>query len=592
MTHSLKEKEVHLKGMPISHGVAIGKAFFFAMDDGTAPHFYIPPDDIEREVFRFQQALEKSRLDITALQNKLRHERIDEGAEILDAHLEIMQDPLLTVAVESEIRQTQKNAEFVFESLVKSYQKKFQQMKDAFFRERFKDIQDISRRVMGYLNESVRVSLADILPGSIVFAKELTASDAAEARGSEVIAFVTETGGTTSHAAIVAKAKGIPFITGINLDTLDVNSETVVIVDGSTGSIILNPKEETLALYKLQSAALVSYQKTLEKGMGFPAETFDGYKIKVSANLEMVNELDLFSKQGEHGIGLFRSEYIFLANEGFPPEDAQYEIYKRIVQKLNGLPIVIRTFDVGGDKQLRNQSLSKKQGNPFLGCRALRFLLKEHAIFKAQLRAILRAAINGNVSLLFPMVSALTELREAKELLKQVEDELTQEGIPHAKNIRIGCMIEVPSAAIIADLLAKECNFLSIGTNDLVQYSLAVDRSNHAQQSYYSPTHPGVIRLIKMIVNEANKEGIPVSICGEIAADPRFTPLLLGLGVHELSLASRHMPLIKDAIRNTSIVDATVLAKKVLSLTTAQEILDLLVEEYRKKASKDCSFNI
>lgn len=590
MKQSLKEKEIHLKGMPISHGVAIGKAFLFAIDDDSAPDFFISPDDVEREIFRFQQAVEKSRLDIISLQEKLRQERINEGAEILDAHLQIMQDPLLTVAVESEIRHTHKNAEYVFESLVKSYQKKFQQIKDSFFRERFKDIQDISRRVMGYLCDSIRVSLADIPPGSIVFARELTASDAAEARGSDVVAFVTETGGATSHAAIVAKAKGIPFITGVSFDKFQASNDTLVIVDGGSGAVILNPKVETLSLYKLQREALKLHRKTLEDGMGFPAETFDGYQIKLSANLEMVNELDLFPRQGNHGIGLFRSEYIFLTSNEFPPEDAQYEIYKRIVQKLDGLPIVIRTFDVGGDKQLRNQPVPKK-GNPFLGCRALRFLLKEHGIFKAQLRAILRAAVNGSVSLLFPMVSALTELREAKALLKEAERELEAEGVPYAKNMRIGCMIEVPSAAIIADLLAKECDFLSIGTNDLVQYSLAVDRSNHAQQSYYTPTHPGVIRLIKMIVSEANKEGIPVSVCGEIAADPRFTPLLLGLGVHELSLSSRHIPLIKNAIRNISIVDATALAKEVLSLTTAQEILDLLVDEYRKKASKDCCFN-
>lgn len=591
MKQSLEDKEIHLKGLSISHGVAIGQAFLFAVTDDNAPDFFISPDDVEREIFRFQQAIEKSRLDIIALQEKLRQERINEGAEILDAHLQIMQDPLLTVAVESEIRHTRKNAEYVFESLVKSYQKKFQQIKDAFFRERFKDIQDISRRVMGYLCDSIRVSLADIPPGSIVFARELTASDAAEARGSDVVAFITETGGTTSHAAIVAKAKGIPFITGISFEKIQSISQKVVIVDGGSGTVILNPKQETLALYSLQREAIKLHRKSLEEGMSYPAETFDGYHMKLSANLDMISELDLFPRQGNHGIGLFRSEYIFLTNNEFPPEDAQYEIYKRIIQKLDGLPIVIRTFDVGGDKQLRNNSSIKKT-NPFLGCRALRFLLQEQGVFKEQLRAILRAAVNGNVSLLFPMVSALSELREAKTLLKEVESELEMEGLPFGKNLRIGCMIEVPSAAIIADLLAKECDFLSIGTNDLVQYSLAVDRSNHAQQRYYTPTDPGVIRLIKMIVNEANKEGIPVSICGEIAADPRFTPLLLGLGVHELSLSSRHIPLIKNAVRNISIVDATALAKHVLSLTTAQDILDLLVEEYRKTAPRDCCFNV
>jgi phosphoenolpyruvate-protein phosphotransferase (PTS system enzyme I) len=584
-------KEIIIKGNPVSRGVAMGKAFFFTLTDDAAPEFVVSHDDIDHEILRYQRAVECSRKDILKLQKKLKEERIDEGAEILDAHLQIMQDPLLTVAVETEIRHTRKNAEFVFESLIKKYQKRFQSIKDSFFRERFKDIQDISRRVSGYLRQSVRVSLADIPPGSVVIAEDLTASDAAEARGGDIAAFITRSGGATSHAAIVAKAKGIPFVSNADIDPASFNhQEALIIIDGRTGEVIINPSQKTMKRYQNIREEVVSHFKKMYKDRALQAETYDGYRIRLSANLEMVNDLDVIRSHGGYGIGLFRSEYIFLSSEEFPPEDVQYEIYKSIVQKIDGMPIVIRTFDVGGDKQFKNQPVPDK-GNPFLGCRALRFLLDERHVFKSQLRAILRASVEGEVSILFPMVSALSELMLAKELLQEAKEELKERGLPFAKKVPVGCMIEVPSAAVISDLLARECDFLSIGTNDLVQYSLAIDRGNHALQEYYSPTHPSVIRLIKMVVAEANHHGIPVSICGEIASDPRFTPLLLGLGVHELSLSSRLIPTIKNAVRNTSIVEASRLAEQVLSLTNAEDIMDLLTEKYRDHVPEDCFFN-
>lgn len=586
-----KSAEITIKGIPISRGVAVGKAFFFTLSDDDAPEFVVSPDDIDHEISRYQNAVESSREDILHLQKKLKGECIDEGAEILDAHLQIMQDPLLTVAVETEIRHTRKNAEYVFESLIKKYQKRFQSIKDSFFRERFKDIQDISRRISGYLRQSVRVSLADIPPGSVVIAEDLSASDTAEAKRCDVAAFVTKSGGTTSHAAIVAKAKGIPFVSNADINpSLIPSKETLVIIDGRTGEVIINPTQETINRYEEIREEVDSHFTKMRRDRLLQAETYDGYRIRLSANLEMVNDLDLVRDHGSQGVGLFRSEYIFLSGEEFPPEEIQYEIYKRIVQKIDGMPIVIRTFDVGGDKQLNNKPVPNK-GNPFLGCRALRFLLSERSIFKAQLCAILRAAVEGEVSILFPMVSALSELMEAKVILRDAEEELEKRGVPYVKDIRVGCMIEVPSAAVISDLLARECDFLSIGTNDLVQYSLAVDRGNQALQKYYSPTHPSVIRLIKMVVAEANHHGIPVSVCGEIASDPRFTPLLLGLGVHELSLASRFIPTIKNAVRNTSIVAASRLAEEVLNLKTAEEIMALLTDEYRNNVPEDCFYN-
>jgi phosphotransferase system enzyme I (PtsI) len=345
-----------------------------------------------------------------------------------------------------------------------------------------------------------------------------------------------------------------------------------------------------LAKYQLLRDQLNLHLQKLKQAGKLESETYDGYKILLSANIEMFSELDMLHQFGGSGVGLLRTESIFLTKENFPTEEEQYHVYRRFVEKMDGLPIVVRTFDLGGDKYLRNQQ-SMHEVNPFLGCRAIRFLLREKEIFKTQLRAILRASAHGDVSIMFPMVSTLSELLEAKDLLNESKQELINCGKAVSEHLPIGCMIEVPSAAIISDLLAKECDFLSIGTNDLVQYSLAVDRSNNALRNLYRPTHPSVIRLIRLVVSEANHQGIPVALCGEVAADPRFTPLLLGLGIHELSVASRYIPVVKHAIRNTSIVAASKLAEKALSLSSATEIEDLINREYRQNVPEDCFYN-
>jgi phosphotransferase system enzyme I (PtsI) len=588
---ALQVQEIHLKGTPISRGVAFGKPYFFYVSEDSIAEFSINMSEIENEILRYRKAVYRSCEDIKQLQRQLEKERILEGAAILEAHHQMLQDPLLTTNVEKQIRKTKKNVESIVQHIVKECQRKFSEMEDSFFSERFRDIRDITQRILSHLRNYTRVSLANIPPNSIVFARELTATDAAEVNTFSIGAFVIEIGGETSHAAIVAKARGIPYVTSVGFDGLALDQESFVIVDGRTGDIFVNPSSNTTAKYTAIKSLLGSHMLQLDEARELEAETFDGYKVHLSANIEMLNEVDLLHQNGGKGVGLFRSEYVFLSQENFPSEEEQFFIYRQMVEKMVGLPIVIRTFDVGGDKQLPSQ-IMLQEVNPFLGCRAIRFMLKEREIFKSQLRAILRAAIYGEVSIMFPMVSALSELLEAKEVLSEAQSDLQKSGVPYSKAIRIGCMIEVPSAAIIADLLAKECDFLSIGTNDLVQYSLAVDRSNQTSSGLYTPSHPSVIRLIKLIVTEANHQGIPVTVCGEVAADPRFTPLLLGLGVHELSVASRYLPMVKYAIRNTSIVEANALAEKVLRLTTAADIEELLAHEYRRSVPEDCFYNI
>ncbi|MEI8366124.1 MAG: phosphoenolpyruvate--protein phosphotransferase [Parachlamydiaceae bacterium] len=586
-----QDQDIVVQGTPICRGIAIGHPFFIRLVEKMIPEVSVETQEIEREIARYQKAVVSGREEIQQLQKRLLNERIADGVDILDTHLQMMDDPLLTTHIEDEIRKTHKNAEHVFYSLVKECQRKFDSITDPFFQERFREIQDIYRRVLRHLRNDEQAGLSDLPGDSIIFSQDITSLDTAEADNHRIAAFITKYGGAASHAAIVAKAKGIPYVSSINLEEIDIPRDSLVIVDGRTGEVIINPSPETLVKYKKLRDQLKLHFHTLTQKGQLESETYDGYKVELSANIEMHNELDMLHQYGGSGVGLFRTESTFLASESFPTEEEQFTIYRYFVERMKGLPIVIRTFDLGGDKNLASQKKTPKECNPFLGCRAIRFSLGEQEIFKVQLRAILRASAYGDVRIMFPMVSALSELLEAKAILKEVKNELISANIPIADHIRVGCMIEVPSAAITADLLAKECDFLSIGTNDLVQYALAVDRSNDALSHLYTPTHPGILRLIRLVVSEANHHNIPVTVCGEVAADPRFTPLLLGLGVHELSVASRYLPVIKNAIRNTSIVTASKLAEQALSLSSAAAVEELITNEYRRSVPEDCFYN-
>lgn len=583
-------REMRFQGEPICRGIAVGAPLFFIQTKNHIPEYNIQEKEIDREISRLERAITKSTQDFHKIKQNLVRERIDEGAEIIDAHLEIMNDPILFQQVVEEIQASFRNAEAAFHQLMHSYEERFAAMEDPFFKERGCDIHGITERVLCHLLEQSHISLADLPEDSIVFSRELTASDAAEANGKEVLAFVTERGGATSHAAIVAKAKGIPYISNIPVHDIQSDEIEQVIVDGRVGELILNPTPKTLKMYQEIQQAMDDFTTKVASVCPYPSETFDGYPISLSANIDSVHEIDYIHQYGGGGVGLFRSEYLFLSNQKFPTEAQQYKVYRDLVRKMEGKPLVIRTFDVGGDKLTDQQKLSSGE-NPFFGCRAIRLLLSEPAHFKAQLRAICRASIEGDVRIMFPMISSLSELLESKKLLCQVREELMREGVKLPRKTPIGCMIEVPSAAVIADLLARECDFLSIGTNDLVQYSLAVDRGNEALGGMYNPTDPSVLRLIKLVVTEANHYGIPVTVCGEVASDPRFTSLLLGLGVHELSVSVRFLPLIKYAIRNMSIVEASHMAEMALRLTHASEIDQLITKTYRKIVPDDSYYN-
>lgn len=589
MTQDLKQ-EIRVRGNPICTGIAIGKPFLFIFTEDMVPEFAIHSEEVNEEIDRYRRALCHSKQEVKHLQKQLELDGAHEGIMILDTHLQIMRDELITGHLENQIRHTKKNAEYVFQFIMNDYERKFSHLSEKVFKERIKDVQDISKRIMRNLKKSAKISLADIPSNSIVFAQDLSPSEVAEAKKSSVGAFVTEFGGETSHAAIIARSKGIPYVSSVNLREVETHKDDYVIVDGRTGEVILNPTHTTLSAYRALQYQLDSHLQNLGKKGKLLAETVDGYQVKLTANIELLSEVELVQEFQGDGVGLFRSEYICLSSDKFPSEDKQFEVYKELVMSMKGKPVTIRTFDVGGDKG--GNFLPQEEPNPFLGCRAIRYLLREPEIFRTQLRAILRASALGQVRLMFPMVSGSKELDHVKAVLKEAMQELDQRGDKYDANIQIGCMIEIPSAALTCDEFAKGCDFLSIGTNDLVQYSLAVDRGNQLMSYLYNPADPSVIRLIKMIVMEANRNGISVSVCGEIAADPRFTALLLGLGVHELSCSARFLPIVKNAIRGTSILAACKLAEEILKLPTAEEIQKRLNHYYRASVPHDLFHNI
>lgn len=570
-----KGKELKLKGLPVCGGVAIGSSFHFSLPVEKFSEFAIEHHLVEDEIARYRMALQRSRLEVQKLKSRLEQERAWDGVAILDTHLHLLQDPSLTEGVEQQIRCVYKNTEAAVRDTISEYQKRFNKISDSFFQERFKDIQDISRRIIRHLQENTVCTISELPNDSIVFADELSPSDAAEARGNFVGAFVTQKGGQTSHTAIMAKAQGIPYVANVDLSTIDKHTPSMAIVDGFKGEVIINPTKATLTRYQELLKAWKGRTISLSCLSHLPAKTLDGHEIILTANIEGHDDIELLHQYGGQGVGLFRSESILLSHGEFPSEEEQFYSYKSMVEKLKGLPIVLRTFDIGGDKFGRFY-IVRREDNPYLGLRAIRLMLKEKEVFKTQLRAMLRASYYGKVKILFPMISGLNELFSAKLLLEEAKQELRSRGEKFGKDYEIGCMIEVPSAALIADALAKECDFLSLGTNDLTQYCIAVDRGNQALNYLYTPLHPSVLRIIKMVIEEGKRFSVPVTICGEMAADPRFTSLLVGLGIDELSVIPRSLPLVKEAVRNTTISEARELAKQALMSAVPEEVHKIL----------------
>lgn len=581
-------EEVILRGLPVSKGIGIGLPFYFSNWDEDIPIVQIPNKEIESEIDRYRRALRLSREDLERLRKHSLHDGSPEIVAILGTHLEMIQDPMMTTVMEDKIRDLQRNTESVFQCLIEEYKVRFSTLQDHYFQERIRDIIDVSRRILSHLRPLTHAKMAEIPYNSVILTHELVPSETVEASSSMVSAFVTAAGGITSHAAIIARAKGIPYVANIDMKLFKQYNLQSLIVDGSQGIVIINPTKKTLKKYQaLKRGQLQSY-KQLKSASHLKGETVDGYEVRIFANLENPREVELIAKHGAAGVGLFRSEYLFLSKRKFPTEDEQFEIYKKMARTLKGRPLVIRIFDVGGEKKVDLRPEQKDfryfanighELNPALGCRAVRFLLRFPELLEAQLRAIIRASAFGEIHILIPMVSDLSELRQIRSMVQKIRSEFKENGIKFAKEIPIGCMIEVPSSAIMCDALSKEADFLSIGTNDLVQYVMAADRSNLHTSDLYFATHPSILRLIRMVVASCNSAHKPVILCGECAADPALIPILIGLGIREFSVAARHIPLVKHTIRKWRILEACRLAEGALEYTASADLKEFLAAE-------------
>lgn len=582
-----KQVEIEIRGAPVSDGIAIGVPFFFNPVEKEIPEFSITLREVDDEIARYRSALFSSREDLRQLRRNLAEEASEDAATIIEAHIQMLDDPLLTGHMEEKIRQTLQNPESVFKSVITDYGKRFRCKADSHFQDRLSDVMDLANRVLGHLCPMKGDSLLNVPFNSIVFAKELIPSHTASAESSRVSAFVTQSGGGNSHAALIARAKGIPYVAGIDVSALQNIPSRCVIVDGQLGEVIFNPGSRTLEKYKQRKTCLKTSFQLLQKEMQYDSETMDGCQVLVFANIGDIGDLENIQQYSPEGIGLFRTEYLFFQHRHLiASEEGQYQAYVRLIQTVGRLPVVIRVFDVGGDKNPELFEGGEKEPNPVLGCRGIRFLLRHPDIFKVQLRAILRAAVHGEVRILLPLISDVSELDISRAIIAGVSRSLAEEGIPHRSDIPLGCMIEVPSAVLICEALCRKSDFLSIGTNDLVQYTLGIDRSNPAMSDFCYPAHPSVLRMIKMVNTEAKRHGRTVTICGEIASNPLFVPLLIGLGIDQLSCAPRYIPVVKRAIRQTGLLGAYELAQRVLGLNSSTEVSRILLEAYNKSSWK------
>jgi len=564
-------EEVVLRGMPVAPGIAEGKVLIHLQEEEAIPFRDLQEEELDVEVARFQDALLATRKEIMALQDRLVHSPASGDAGIFDAHLLVLEDPSLIDEVQRLIRKDRHNAEFVFHSVVQKFIRTLSSIDDPYLRERAIDLEDVARRVLRHLLGRTGHRLGGHDRSHIIAADDLTPSDTATLNRENIAGFITEKGSKTSHTAIMARALGIPAIVGLDGVTGKLESGCTVLIDGYSGKLFVNPSPATREAYQV----LAEQKEDLEEGLGDLREkepvTWDGRRITLAANIEIPEELKDVGTSGAEGIGLYRTEFLYFNRTTPPDEEEQFAAYRHVAESVAPHPVIIRTLDIGGDKPAECLDLGQEE-NPFLGCRAIRFCLTHPEIFKTQLRAILRAGLHGNIKMMFPMISGYEELLHAKALLAEAAAELRARGVPFHEEMELGLMIEVPSAAIMASMLAREVKFFSIGTNDLLQYLMAVDRGNERIAHLHDPANPAVIRLLKGVVDAAHEAGIWVGVCGELAGDIEFTPVLLGLGIDELSTGAALVPRVKKAIRSLDMEACRQIVEHALSGERAAEI--------------------
>jgi phosphotransferase system enzyme I (PtsI) len=562
------------KGIAVSAGVCRGKVLVLHQAAVEVPHYDVEESGLAGQVERLQQALVETRQQILEVQRQVSQALNAKDASIFDAHLLVLEDPTLIDSVTSLIHEKKINVEAAFHQFAEKYQQTLRAINDPYLQERATDMRDVTSRILDNLMGRHPQHDAQSLPEPcILIAEDLPPSEVALLNRKNTLGFATEVGSKTSHSAIMARSLQLPAVVGLQGARQKIPSGATALLDGYSGVIIVNPSDQTLFEYGQMSRRRAPLEEKLREMQLLPAVTLDGKQIVLSANVEQIADLEAVKFHGAEGVGLFRTEYLFINRESLPTEEEQFQVYRQLAAELKPQPVIIRTLDLGGDKFLSHLKLPLEM-NPFLGWRAIRFCLEERDMFRAQLRAILRASTTENVKLMYPMISGVGELDQANAVLDEYKAELRAENIPFDSKIPVGAMIEIPSAALAADALARRCQFFSLGTNDLIQYSLAVDRLNERIAHLYEPTHPAVLRLIKLTADAAHKAGIWCGLCGEMASDPALTPLLLGLGVDELSMAPSLVPQVKLLIRRLNMQQAKALADFALNCESGKEILE------------------
>lgn len=571
----------HIKGIAASPGIVIGKAYVIDSEEMVIPQRVIKESAIPKEITRFQDALTETRAEIQSIRDKISKELGKEHGEIFNAHLMVLEDRSIIEEVMERIKKEKHNTEFIFSQVLRRYVQSFLKIDDEYLRERVSDINDVGRRVMRHLVGDQRASLSELKEKVIVVAYDLAPSDTAVMHRKNVIGFATDIGGRTSHTAIMAKSLEIPAVVGLEHATRYIKMGDTIVVDGIQGAVVINPGAEELQKYKKEIAKHAEFNRGLKRFKDLDCVTLDGHRLELAANIELPEETPAVLSHGADGIGLYRTEFLYMNRPDLPNEEEQYQAYKKVVTAMSPKPVILRTFDLGGDKFLSHLEMPHEM-NPFLGWRAIRFCLASPAIFKTQLRAILRASAHGKLRMMYPMISGVAEVKQANKLLEEAKSELRVKKIAFDEKMEVGAMIEIPSAALTCDIIAQEVDFFSIGTNDLIQYSLAVDRINERIAYLYEPSHPAVLRLLKTIIDAGHENGIWVGICGEMSGDPIFTPVLLGMGMDEISTSPVMVPEIKKIVRSISYTEAQEIAKYVLTLKSGQDVVNFLNLKYQQ----------
>ncbi len=574
MTDNVRSRMKVLQGIPASPGVAIGKVFFVNRALPRSVLSTVSKDKAEEEVAGFLRAVARSREQIQSIQDSVKDQSTDHY-QILSVHLALLEDSMLIDQTVRLIRENRFKAVWAFNKVLQNLLQTFHRIEDKYLRERGHDLRQIGHRVLENLAGRPVESVASIREPVIVIAHDLSPADTAQILNSPVLGFATDVGSKTSHTAITARSLGIPAVVGLERVTQEFTENEEAIVDGEEGVVVLRPTAETVREYTEKKKAYTLRIRDLAKFAKLPAVTRDGKTLKLLANIEFPEEAEVSLRSGADGVGLYRTEFLYLNRRDLPSEEEHFQTYRRVAEKFARQPVTIRTIDLGGDKFASQLELAEEM-NPAMGLRAIRFCLREKDIFKQQIRAILRASSYGDVRIMFPMISGVGELREALAVVEEAKAELKKRRISFNRKMRAGIMVEIPSAAIVADLLAREVDFFSIGTNDLIQYALAIDRVNEHVSYLYEPLHPAILRLIRRIVDAGHDAGIPVAMCGEMAGEPLYSYVLLGLGMDEWSMNATSIPRVKRILRKSVAYEAREFVGDLLAHATASDIAEIL----------------